>query len=206
MDCGPSRSEAKNTGPAAAVRHGTGALPMFGIVMKVGPHTGMSLDDIVESKFKEEARLGVHYWGYSGTSCRPRRVLEFVAYVLLRQRTPPSLLLLETQSDYASEKIGRIGTFSTDQREYRGFGAPVQLQGAQYAFVACGLQRVDQELRLDTYSVMGGRNDGRPLSQHLRYRVNKAFVRHGSEPASLESSRLACLAQLAEPYVIWLGT
>ncbi len=47
------------------------------IVMKVGPHSGMSLDEIIESKREEEKGNGVHYWGYSGVFCRPLATQEF---------------------------------------------------------------------------------------------------------------------------------
>ena len=41
-------------------------LPKAAIVMKVGPHSNMSLSEIIESKKIEEGVYGVHFWGYSG--------------------------------------------------------------------------------------------------------------------------------------------
>jgi hypothetical protein len=181
------------------------ALPAFGIVMKVGPHSGMSLAQIAESKRAEEAIGGVHYWGYSGTSCHPSRVRSFVLDVLARQAAAPVLLLLETRSGYTSP-IGRIGRFSTDAGTYGAFDGPVQLQGAQYAFVCRNLRRMDCSFPADSYSVVGGTNDGALLSRHLRYRVSKAFVRRNEVVVSAQQARLAYAAELAEPYVIWLET
>lgn len=180
------------------------ALPSFGIVMKVGPHSGMSLAEIVETKHEEEAMHGVHYWGYSGTLCHPKRVVRFVQYVLSQQPTPPDLLLLETVSPYSSP-IGGIKCFSRDSNAYEEFNAPVQLQGAEYAFVCRDLCRLDHDILLDSYQVVGGKNDGERLSKHLRFRVNKAFVRRSYGPASSHLARLAYRAELVEPYVLWLG-
>jgi hypothetical protein len=180
------------------------SLPAFGIVMKVGPHSGMSLDQIVDSKRAEEADLGVHYWGYSGTSCHPRRVLEFVRYVLSVQWTPPTLLLLETDSAYRSH-IGHARRFSRDGEAYETIASPVQLQGAQYAFVCRDLKDVNRCFPMDGYSVVGGKNDGVRLSAHLRHRVNKALVRKDTTPEGAAHARLAYQAQLVEPFVVWLG-
>lgn len=177
-------------------------LPQLGIVMKVGPHSGMSLEQIVASKTEEESRLGVHYWGYSGTLCQPPRVIDFMAYaVALGQLV--DLLLLETKSDYGSS-IGHVSEFSRDGKTYEPFAGPVQLQGAQFAFVARDLTLVDQDLFLDDLVVVGGANDGRPLSQHLRSRVNKAFVRRANHAVDGTRARLALKARLVEPYVVWL--
>lgn len=180
-------------------------LPLFGIVMKVGPHTGMSLSEIINSKYSEESRNGIHYWGYSGTLCHPKRVLEFMSYVLSLQTTPPDLLLLETSSRYNSP-IGKIQRFSRDNDIYKDFNGPVQLQGAQYAFVCRNLRRMNYAFTLDSYSVVGGKSDGESLSRYLRHRVNKAFVRRNHMPASHHQSRLAYTAQFVAPYVLWLGT
>ena len=51
------------------------------IVMKVGPHSGMSLSDIIKSKKEEEKTHGVHYWGYSGVFCQPKPSQEFCQWV-----------------------------------------------------------------------------------------------------------------------------
>jgi len=177
--------------------------PSFAIVMKVGPHNGMSLKEIIESKHAEEDRNGVHYWGYSGTLSHPNRVLKFITYVISLQNSPPELLLLQTNSYYNSP-IGKIKSFSRDNNTYEQFNGPVQLQGAQYSFVCRNLRRVDSEFLLDYYCVIGGKKDGEPLSKYLHHRVNKAFVRKYSGPPSPYKSRLIYSAQLVEPYVLWL--
>ena len=181
--------------------------PAFAVVMKVGPHSGMSLAEIAASKAEEERRLGRHFWGYSGSLCHPRRVVDFVAYARAMTETPVQLLLIETSSDYRSS-IGKIAAFSTDQQHYTRFADAVQLEGAQFAFVARDLQRIDSDIDLDAFSVVGGRNDGRSLSQHLRHRINKAFVRtvtHAAAAARISARcRLAYSARLVEPFAVWL--
>lgn len=180
-------------------------LPRFAVVMKVGPHSGMGLGDIAASKVDEERRLGVQYWGYSGTLCTPNRVHQFVSYVSSIQARPPSLLLIATTSPYASP-VGHSMRYSADGVNFREFPGRVQLQGAQFAFVAQDLQPIGSDFMLDEYDVVGGKNDGKPLSIHLRQRVGKAFVRRASRIDKASPARLAFVAQLVAPYAIWLET
>lgn len=47
------------------------------IIMKVGPHSNMSLNEIIETKIQEEKMHGVHFWGYSGVFCHPSKVQKY---------------------------------------------------------------------------------------------------------------------------------
>ena len=87
------------------------------VVMKVGPHSDMSLDEIIKSKNDEEVLNGVHYWGYSGVFCRPKQVQEFCKKSVLNNHTP-KLILIETKSSYNSD-IGFINEYSTDNINYK---------------------------------------------------------------------------------------
>lgn len=179
-------------------------LPKAAIVMKVGPHSNMSLSEIISSKEVEEATHGVHYWGYSGSLCQPKPTQAFCKWAKEKYGEDPSIVLLETKSSYASS-IGFITQFSTDNITFRSFEAPVQLQGAQFSFVARGLREIES-FCLSKYNVYGGKNSGKPLPSHLRYRVNKSFATLTEEKADygfIECTN-AIIATLVEPYAIWL--
>jgi hypothetical protein len=183
------------------------ALPQFGLVMKVGPHSGMSLSDIAASKYSEQDLYGIHYWGYSGTLCHPLRVLRHVEQAIAEQGSGPSLLLSGTRSKYQSSR-GRMGSYSVDGHKYRELQPGVQLQGAQFALVATNLRAFDAKICMDHYLVQGGKNDSLPLSMHMRGRINKACVRLSKPSATIPTSqriiRLAYKADLVHPYVVWL--
>lgn len=172
------------------------------IVMKVGPHSGMSLNDIIESKKVEEKVHGVHYWGYSGSFCRPKITQEFCKWSLVKYNTLPTLVLLETKSAYESKDIGFIREYSEDNFVYKSFDKPVQLRGAQFSFVACNI-RQDTDFILDNYLVFGGKNDGKPLIDHLRFRVNKAFAVQ-KEKITNQTGVNVLVADMVSPYAIWL--
>lgn len=169
------------------------------IVMKVGPHSNMSLDEIIDSKNKEEVGNGVHYWGYSGVFCRPKQVQEFCNNSV-QSKHSPKLILIETKSSYSSE-IGFINEYSSDNINFNKFKSPVQLQGAQFSFVAKNIRKYDK-FKLDDFVVVGGKNNGKPLSKHLVFRVNKCFGKYNSNSTGKELSVL--VADLVEPYAVWL--
>jgi hypothetical protein len=167
------------------------------IVMKVGPHSGMSLQEIIDSKIKEEEVHKVHYWGYSGVFCHPRKVQEFC-----RERKNVKLILIETKSDYDSQ-IGFINKYSIDSNTYEEFTAPVQLQGAEYSFVAKNIKEIDN-FSLDNYLVVGGKNDSKPLLSHLKFRINKSFATLNNNINNNEKYIKVIEADLVYPYAIWL--
>ena len=182
------------------------SLPLNILVMKVGPHSNMSLSEIIKSKRDEELLHGVHYWGYSGVFCQPKPTKEFCYRCIQETGTPPLLVLIETKSPYHST-IGEIRYYSPDNIEYHEFMIPVQLQGAQFSFIARNL-RVYKGFNINAYNVVGGKNDGKPLSEHLRFRINKSF-------ATLNKSNVTCrgnitqhtsvlVADLVDPFAIWL--
>ncbi|KNY30558.1 hypothetical protein [Pseudobacteroides cellulosolvens] len=177
------------------------------IVMKVGPHSNMSLSEIIKTKQEEETIHGVHYWGYSGVLCQPKKAQEFCRWSLSVSNQAPRLILIETQSSYISN-IGAINYFSSNGNDFEAFSGPVQLQGAQFAFVSRKLKKVEN-FALDDYLVVGGKNDGKPLSLHLRYRVNKSFAR--IKPCNFMDNKgdtvpqiTVLEAELVYPYAIWL--
>lgn len=180
-------------------------LPQNIVVMKVGPHSGMSLEEIIQSKREEELVHGVHYWGYSGTMCQPRPAQRFCHECLQGNHEAPSIILIETKSAYQTDQIGLICAYSEDGINFLSFPGPVQLQGAKFAFVSKSLHIID-DFRLSDYIVVGGKNDGKPLPAHLRSRVGKAFAHLLQEPSEAQPSPpiRVLAAELCSPYAVWL--
>lgn len=170
--------------------------------MKVGPHNGMSLEEIVLSKLEEEQIHGKHFWGYSGVFCTPRATQEFCNKCYAEEKTAPHLILIETKSPYKSN-IGKIDYYSVDSEKYLKFDAPVQLQGAQFSFVAKKISLIDK-FPISLYKVVGGKNDGILLLNHLRFRVNKSFATLNKVTMTETTYVRALIAELVPPYSIWL--
>ncbi len=169
------------------------------IVMKVGPHSDMSLEEIMKSKKDEEVGNGVHFWGYSGVFCRPRKVQDFCKNSILNGNSP-KLVLIETKSSYNSE-IGYINEYSDDNENYKKFKSLVQLQGAEFSFVAKNIRKYDS-FRFNDFIVVGGKNNGKVLKDHLKFKVNKCFAKYNGKSTDKEIN--VFVADLVEPYAVWL--
>ncbi|MGE5426012.1 MAG: hypothetical protein ACM3PZ_02975 [Bacillota bacterium] len=180
-------------------------LPQNIIIMKVGPHSNMSLNEIVKSKQDEELLHGVHYWGYSGVFCQPKPTKIFCENCIQNVKIAPILVLLETKSTYESS-IGFINKYSANGSDYYEFKKPVQLQGAEFSFVAKNL-RVVEDFPLNAYDVVSGKNEGKPLLEHLRFRINKSFATlraDKSVPETPAQTVTVLMADLVDPFAIWL--
>lgn len=112
----------------------------------------------------------------------------------------PKLVLIETKSSYKSS-IGLINEYSEDNALFKRFISPVQLQGAQFSFVAKNLRKYDK-FKLDDFIVVGGKNDGKVLTKHLKFKVNKCFAKYIGGSADKEINVL--IADIVEPYAVWL--
>ena len=175
------------------------------IIMKVGPHSGMSLADIIKSKKQEEEIHGCHYWGYSGVFCQPKATQQFCEWSKSVYDEYPTIVLVETKSSYKSN-IGLIRQFSENGVDFQQFSSPVQLQGAQFSFVSNNIREIS-DFRLSDYIVVGGKNDGLLLTKHLRHRVNKSFAKLRKDPISQDEivepiNVLA--ASMIPPFSVWL--
>lgn len=181
-------------------------LPKAIIVMKVGPHSGMTLEEIILSKQVEEEFHGVHYWGYSGNFCQPKPTQEFCKRAKETYGVDPQLILLQTKSAYKST-IGAITHYSEDGKNYVKFNNPVQLQGAEFSFVAKNIQKINN-FNINNYIVIGGKNAGKPLSQHFKGRVNKSFaqlcITNETNVIEFENAESVLTAELTYPYAVWL--
>ncbi|HKM20177.1 MAG TPA: hypothetical protein VJY47_03080 [Candidatus Dojkabacteria bacterium] len=168
------------------------------IIMKVGPHSDMSLSEIIDSKIEEEKIHGVHFWGYSGVFCHPTKVQQYCEDIYKETGENPKLVLIETKSKYSSN-IGFIKTYSTNGKDYVEFKAPVQLQGATYSFVCKNIKKIDN-FCIDNYLTIGGKNNLKPLDEHLRYRVNKSFAKQYRDDST--NYNTALVVDLVPPYCI----
>jgi hypothetical protein len=180
-------------------------LPKNIVIMKVGPHSNMLLDEIIKSKQEEERLHGVHYWGYSGVFCKPKPTQEFCNKCMWGTNIAPSLVLLETKSPYQSS-IGLIKKYSSNGSDYFEFKNPVQLQGAEYSFVTKNL-RIVESFPLNAYNVISGKNNRKPLLEHLRFRINKSFATLCIDESRLQLPKqivTVLMADFAEPFAIWL--
>jgi hypothetical protein len=189
--------------PAMAADEGGDAI----IYMIAGPHSGYSLDEIFEMKVKEQAELGLCYWGYGGSLCHPRRVVPFAEKVIRTLGASPRIVFGRTATKYVSKSIGRITKFSVDGQVMQPLPSAVTMIGCSIAVVCRNLTPVAATIDLNAYRVANGMRRGRPLGSYIRYQVNKACALRAnntvrSRPRLVE---IVGIADLAAPYCVYLA-
>ncbi len=179
------------------------------IFMKIGPHSGMNLEDIVKSKINEESIHGVSFWGYSGNFCHPNLVHSFTNYSLQKIGKPPKLALIETSSCYFSN-IGFVNEYSSNNKDYYKLPHPIQLQNCRYSFVTKSTKKVSFLFDMNKFRVFGGSKHGIHLNEYFKYRINKVCATSES-PIELQVSKgaqdtikISYISDLADPYCIWV--
>jgi len=176
------------------------------VVMKVGYHTDEELADIIVRKKAEDAR-GAFFWGYGGTVCHPLRQVAPFAREASIAGCRVHLLMSFTPSRHAATRRIAID-YSCDGREWMPLPPYALVTGSRFALVCRSLTAVSAEMHLDSYVVAVGPCHGRPASDYLRHRVDKACVERAPLGADQRESttriQVQYAAELVPPYAVLL--
>jgi hypothetical protein len=181
--------------------------PSSVIYMIVGPHSGFSLDEILEMKKAEELRLGRFYWGYAGSLCHPPKVQDFARQSISRIGEAPKVVMVATMSQYHSKSVGVLGRFSIDGEKYDGIEEGVTLIGCTIAVTCTNLNRCAASIDLNRYRVANGLREGVPMGSYIRYQINKACAFLVPEAPELPPRIVSVVAtaDLVEPFCGYLS-
>lgn len=175
------------------------------LFMKVGPHSGFTLDEIYKMKSEEEGRFGRFYWGYAGSLCYPTRVRSFAMEADERLGRAPKVVMATTTAKYVNKTVGTIGEWSLDKSVFHPVEDGVTLIGCTIAILCQNLMQVDATLDLDQYAVANGAHAGRRLSRYIQHQVNKACaIRAGGSRNGQSVVRISAVADLVVPYCVYL--
>lgn len=170
------------------------------VIMKVGLHNGERWDHIVDRKLNEERVSGVAYWGYGGSVCHPLAQIQPLA----AQGLPVTVLMIRTDSDFIGNPT-YASQVSRDGKSWEPTPKGVETSG-RYALMMRSFQKVDFCLDLGAYEVAIGPKKGTPLTDHLRFRVDKACARLTSAPQGSDRRQVVLRAELVSPYAVVLRT
>ncbi len=174
------------------------------VLMKVGPYCGYSLEQIIEIQQKEQKKVGMYFWGYSGVFCRPNVVKNLVSYA---NGGEIYVLFVETKSAFKPSSIGRFSKFSEDEGVWKELPDDVLLVGNKnkphFAITGNKLKEVDMTLDLSQYCTLKGifPNDNQRFDKYFRYRVDKACgVYVPNEASEKKYVHIKYVSELVEPY------
>lgn len=177
--------------------------PKYVIVMKIGPFSGFSLEEIIRIKEKEEEEIGKFFLGYAGVFCHPKRVAEFVQ-LAKRENEKVFVLFIKTNSNFVSS-IERLSEYSLDKESWQPLGEEVLLVGSKFSIVGKKLERVHFDINLSDYQSMLGTTPGKTLDEYLRWRCDKSCAMYAPEntkPPKMATISFMC--ELTEEGVVYV--
>jgi hypothetical protein len=173
------------------------------LFMKAGPHSGDSLEEIINMKLEEESKIGKFFWGYSGSLCHPFKVQEF-CWIATKENEEVMLILSETKSAYGSkEEIRKVSEYSIDGKNWNKLPESIHLWNCKFAVTASKLRKVDQYIDLNEYVVVV-KNGEVKLGEYIRYRVNKACAILKNQAHIPRLVKISYIATLVPPFCIFV--
>jgi hypothetical protein len=187
----------------AIVRPGAGFL-----FMKVGTHARESLEDIIARKSKEIADAGFAMWGYGGSTCHPRNLVQPFAEEFAGRGKPIVLCMHAMNSNHWAEQL-RASEFSPDGLEWKPIPDTINVLGSRYALVIKNLRQEEHTIPLNQTRVAVGPSRGRLGTRYIRGRVDKACLEVIEEPELTNEPgndlvNINLVADLVEPYAVFL--
>jgi hypothetical protein len=169
---------------SAIIKPGAGVL-----FMKVGTHAQEDLDAIIARKSKEIEDTGYAMWGYGGSTCHPRSMVQPFAELFEERGQPIHLVMQEMNS--------------------RHFPDTIHVRGSRFALVIKSLERCDMSLPLDQTRVPIGPSTGRNGSRYMRGQVDKACLEVLDRPEGINEGApreigINLVAELQAPYAVFL--
>ncbi|MER8475504.1 hypothetical protein [Mesorhizobium sp. M1163] len=187
----------------AIIKPGSGVL-----FMKVGTHAQEDLATIIARKAKEIEDEGFAMWGYGGSTCHPRSMVQPFVEMFSERGKPIHLVMQEMNSKHFAEPI-RADQYSVDTITWIDIPKNIHVRGSRYALVIKNLQQQEFKLPLDQTRVPIGKSTGRSGSRYLRGQVDKAClemldhreITNDEDPKEID---ISLVAELREPFAVFL--
>jgi hypothetical protein len=178
------------------------------VFMKVGDHAGETFEQILERKNREIKRAGFSFWGYGGTACHPiSQVQPFAKSVIQKQGS--IYLLMQPIHSTADPEIIPATLYSEDGVEWKRIPKEIQVTGSRYALVLSEILPGELDISPDEFVVGVGPSRGKPASEYLQGRVDKACLcRENTKVKSTNKNNdrkeIKYMAKLQEPFAVLL--
>jgi hypothetical protein len=175
------------------------------LFMKVGTHAKESLEEIIERKRREIEEAGFSMWGYGGNTCHPTTMVQ--PFARRAAATGRILLCMHPMvSNHFAEPL-RADEYSIDGVKWQRVPPAINVLGSRYALCIRDLREVDEILPLSATRVAVGNSRGKPGSEYVRGRVDKACLEVSTSDAPLsedEGVQIRLVADVVDPFAVFL--
>lgn len=178
------------------------------LYMKVGMHAQESLDEIVERKLAEIAKNGIATWGYGGSSCHPRTMVQPFADRHAAAGRPIHLVMESVHSKHDHLPV-RASHWSTDNLKWDEIPDGINALGSKFALVIGDLRVEQFELPLDQTRVALGPKKGKVGALYIKGQCDKACLEVVADapPPNIDRKQvksIGLVAELVAPYAVFL--
>lgn len=178
------------------------------LFMKIGRHAQEDLESIIARKKKEIEDTGFGMWGYGGSTCHPRSMVQPFAEAFAARGQPIHLVMREMTSRHFAEQL-RADQYSVDASTWVDIPRTINVLGSRFALIIQNLQRCEMTLPLNQTRVPIGPSTGKIGSRYLRNQADKACLEVLDKPEFVNESdsrdvEINLVAELKEPYAVFL--
>jgi hypothetical protein len=173
------------------------------IFMKIGTHANEDLGDIIERKKREIREAGYSMWGYGGNTCHPTSIVQPFARNHAASNHPIRLCMHPMESRHFAVPV-RAEQYSVDGVEWESIPSSINVLGSRYALCITGLREADAQLQLINTRVAIGNSTGRIGADYVRGHVDKACLEVVSPGDASEGIQIGFVADVVEPYAVFL--
>ncbi|MCI1711397.1 MAG: hypothetical protein LKM39_14510 [Chiayiivirga sp.] len=177
------------------------------LFMKIGIHAREPLEEIIKRKLQEVDKAGMAFWGYGGSTCHPRTMVQPFATLSEAEGKPIHLVMQKMESNHWAEPVA-ADEYSVDGQNWLAIPRGIRVLGSRYALVIEDLKEADFQLPLARTRVALGPSTGKIGRDYIMGRVDKACLELGPESdipvAPEESTPIGLVAKLKQPYAVFL--
>ena len=175
------------------------------IFMKYGVHASESVEQIIERKKKEVQSAKRMFWGYGGTLCHPLNQVQPFLQENMSRNEKTYLVMAYTPSEMNSQTL-ETEFFSQNKNDWSRIPKGIHVYGSKYAIVCKNIERCDFIMDLSNYDSPVGNSKGRPLSEYINGRIDKACGHWDGKAKDRLSSpvHITLCAEICDPYAVFL--
>ena len=174
------------------------------IFMKYGVHASEGVEQIARKK-NELQNAGKMLWGYGGTICHPVNQIHPFLNGNVNRNEKTYLVMAYTPSEM-HKNIFAAESYSINKKKWIELPKGIHVYGSKYAIVCKSIEQCDYTVDLADYIVPIGNSCGRPLSEYVNGRIDKACGRWDGKSKERLSKpvHITLCAEIDYPYAVFL--
>lgn len=178
------------------------------IFMKVGLHASETLEDIIQRKQREYDQAGSIFWGYGGSACHPRTMVQPFAKNI--EESGRHLLIIMNEMDSKHDAPPVVAKeYSEDGVDWIDVPQGIEVKGSRFALVLDELRVDEFEVDLREFEVGHGPSRGKNASQYLKGQSDKGCLIYHPADIPLEPEEklvkpIRLVARVKAPYAVFI--